>query len=69
MQPRYIEFVIRVHADGRRERHARLYVQAPDCSVRHERRPEGKAAAWAQEVIESEWMPLRRREQRRRSAD
>jgi hypothetical protein len=30
VQPRYIEFVIRVHADGRRERHARLFVDGPD---------------------------------------
>lgn len=60
MQPRYIEFIIRVHADGRRERLARLYVEGRDGEPRLERRPEGSAAAWAEQVIRDEWIPLRR---------
>jgi len=61
VQPRYIEFVIRVHADGRRERHARVFVEGPDGAPRLERRPQGPAAAWAEQVIRDEWIPLRRR--------
>jgi hypothetical protein len=60
VQPRYIEFVICVHADGRRERHARLYVDGPDGQPRLERRPQGRAAAWAEQMIRDEWVPLRR---------
>lgn len=64
MKPRYIEFVIRVHADGRRERHAHLYVQDQDGDVRLERRPSGQAAEWAQRMIREEWLPMRRRDPR-----
>jgi hypothetical protein len=46
MQPRYIESVIRVHADGRRERDARLFVGGPDGRPRLER-PQGRAVASA----------------------
>jgi hypothetical protein len=65
VQPRYIEFVIRVHADGRRERHAHLYVEGPNGEPRLERRPQGRAAAWAEQLIREEWIPLRRARQRR----
>lgn len=65
MRPRYIEFVIRVHADGgRRERHARVYVDDGEGGVRLERRPEGEAAAWAERLVREEWLPLRRRDRR-----
>ena len=64
MRPRYIEFVIRVHADGRRERHARVYVDDGQGGARLERRPEGEAAAWAEGVVREEWLPLRRRDRR-----
>jgi hypothetical protein len=67
VQPRYIEFVIRVYADGRRERHAHLFVEGPDGAPRLERRPQGRAAAWAEQVIRDEWIPLRRTPRRPRS--
>lgn len=66
MKPRYIEFVIRVHADGRRERHAHLYVDTGNGGVRRERRPEGEAARWAERIIREEWLPMRRRGQSER---
>jgi hypothetical protein len=66
MRPRYIEFVIRVHADGRRERHARLYVEDGEGGGRLERRPDGEAAAWAQRMVREEWLPLRRAARRPR---
>jgi hypothetical protein len=59
VQPRYIEFVIRIYADGRRERHAHLFVEGPDGRPRRERRPQGSAAEWAEQMIRTEWIPLR----------
>ncbi len=67
MRPRYIEFVIRVHADGRRERHAHLYVDDGQGGVGLERRPNGEAAAWAQRMVREEWLPLRRAARRPRA--
>jgi hypothetical protein len=67
VKPRYIEFVVRVHRDGRRERHARLYVDDGHGNVRLERRPTGQAAEWAQQMIRDEWLPMRRRQDRRRA--
>jgi hypothetical protein len=64
VKPRYIEFVIRVHRDGRRERHARVYVDDGQGGVRAERRPTGKAAEWAERMVREEWLPLRRRDRR-----
>jgi hypothetical protein len=54
VRPRYIEFVTSVHADGRRERHARLYVGDGQSGVRLERRPDGEAAAWAHRMVREE---------------
>lgn len=48
MEPSYMEFVVRAYPDGRRERHAHLYVHDGNGGVRLERRPTGAAATWAE---------------------
>ncbi len=48
------------------ERHARLFVDDDEGGVRLERRPEGEAAVWAERMVREEWLPLRRRSERRR---
>ena len=61
MHPRYIEFIVRVHADGRRERHARVFVDDGNGGARLERRPDGEAAVWAERIVREEGLPMRQR--------
>lgn len=50
--PAYVEFVVRVHADGRRERYATVHAVSPDGSpVRVTGPLSGQTAAFARDAV------------------